>query len=65
MRRIDWPEVLKVVFIIAAIIFGFSMCQQCAEEDMDRRAAARQEAYEEAYGEGYDAGYEAAEEDLS
>ena len=63
MRRIDWPEVIKVVFILAAIVFGFSMSQQCAEDDMDRRDAARQAAYEEAYNEGYSAGYEAAEED--
>lgn len=54
MRRINWPEVIKVIFILAAIVFGFAMCQRCAEEDMDQRDAKRRAAYEEAYQEGYE-----------
>ena len=54
MRRINWPEVIKVIFILAAIVFGFAMCQRCAEEDMAQRDATRRAAYEEAYQEGYE-----------
>lgn len=61
MKRIDWPEVIKIIFILAAIVFGFAMCQRCAEEDMAQREAKRQAAYEEAYNEGY----AAAQEELS